>query len=399
MLISSETSSEDKKLLDNKKKVESSDTDYHFNLIANNNKIFNNKVNSDTSLSDIIDNSSESDNISSISSIKSNKSNHSNKSRTIDLNKSESHVNIFNLDNGKNNFTETRNNQSHQQFNNNQSYPQFNNNQSHHQFNNNNYNIPPLYNESKREYSLSEERSLKIDLLRKLSEIKAKGYELSKTYNLNSSIEEMQYEYDTLKSYADKKNGIKIFKNILTSGISLIEYFNDKYDPLDIKLSGWTDKVEEDFDSYQEVLEELYEKYKGSGSNVPPELKLMFLLCSSGVCYHLAQSEQENNSLYKKIISNPKLLSKIINMNNEKRESNFISEQELNILNQEKKLKQNQNNNNKINDVLNKLHNKTQISVNNTETETLSNNDRIISDTNISEKRRYNKKKVGIKVI
>ena len=39
-------------------------------------------------------------------------------------------------------------------------------------------------------------------MLRKLSELKLRGYKLSREYDFNSSIEEMEYEYDMLKSFA-----------------------------------------------------------------------------------------------------------------------------------------------------------------------------------------------------
>ena len=50
----------------------------------------------------------------------------------------------------------------------------------------------------------------KIEMLRKLCDLKTKGYKLSKEYDFNSSIEEMEYEYALLKSFVDKRNGVKI---------------------------------------------------------------------------------------------------------------------------------------------------------------------------------------------
>ena len=36
-------------------------------------------------------------------------------------------------------------------------------------------------------------------------------------------------------------------------------------------------------DSYDDVLEELYEKYKGRGGTMPPEMKLLSVLASASV--------------------------------------------------------------------------------------------------------------------
>lgn len=135
----------------------------------------------------------------------------------------------------------------------------------------------PLQNEN----ALKESRMKKIELLRKLSELKSKGYDLSKAYDFNSSIEEMEYEYELLKSFANKRNGIKLFKSCMCNGISIIEMLNDKYDPFDFHLTGWSEHMSVEVDSYEEVLEELYEKYKGTGKSMPPEVKLVLLVVAS----------------------------------------------------------------------------------------------------------------------
>ena len=102
----------------------------------------------------------------------------------------------------------------------------------------------------------------KIDMLRKLSELKSKGYELSKDYDFNSSLEEMEYEYELLKSFVDKNNGVKMYKQMLINGVALMEFFNEKYDPFDFHLKGWSEHMSVEVDTYDEVMEELYEKYQ-----------------------------------------------------------------------------------------------------------------------------------------
>lgn len=57
----------------------------------------------------------------------------------------------------------------------------------------------------------------KIELLRKLGEIKIKGFSLTKDYDINSSIEEMEYEYELLKSYIDRKMEYLFIKIVLYS--------------------------------------------------------------------------------------------------------------------------------------------------------------------------------------
>ena len=144
--------------------------------------------------------------------------------------------------------------------------------------------------ETKKELSPQEVRMKKIELLRRLSELKTKGYDLSKSYDFNSSIEEMEYEYDLLKSFANKRNGVKLYKNILLNTVSAVEFLNDKYDPFDFQLTGWSEHMSVEVDSYDDVIEELYEKYKGTGKKMPPEIKLLMLIVASASAFHFSKS-------------------------------------------------------------------------------------------------------------
>ena len=172
-------------------------------------------------------------------------------------------------------------------------------------------------------------RMRKIELLRKLAEIKSKGFTLTKAYDFNSSLEEMEYEYELLKSFVDKRNGIKIYKNLLLNGVSIVEFLNDKYDPFAFHLDGWGEHMSVEVDSYDEVLEELYEKYKGTGKKMPPELKLLLLIIASGSAFHFTKSHSSIPGLESIISKNPDLISKLLNPPTQK--SQFMSEQELNI--------------------------------------------------------------------
>ena len=41
-------------------------------------------------------------------------------------------------------------------------------------------------------------------------------------------------------------------------------FLNNKFDPLDLKLDGWGESIHENINDYDDVFEELHEKYKGS---------------------------------------------------------------------------------------------------------------------------------------
>ena len=186
----------------------------------------------------------------------------------------------------------------------------------------------------KKDLSPQELRMKKIELLRKLSEIKSKGFELSKDYSFNSSIEEMEYEYELLKSFANKRQGIKLYKNILLNAVSAMEFMNDKYDPFSFQLSGWSEHVSVEVDSWDDIIEEIYEKYKGTGQNMAPELKLLLLMSSSAAAFHHSKSTFKNIPGLDKIIeNNPNILNKVTTglVGSNRTDSQFMTRQEIHL--------------------------------------------------------------------
>ena len=186
-------------------------------------------------------------------------------------------------------------------------------------------------------------RMKKIEMLRKLCDLKAKGYKLSKEYDFTSSIEEMEYEYDLLKSFVDRRNGIKLYKNTIINLTNLVEFFNDKYDPFGAQLNGWSEHMSVEVDSYDDVLEELYEKYKGAGKSLPPEIKLLILIGFSASAFHFSKKHMSNlpggtgGTPLGGIQSG--IAQKIASMGKQP-ESRFMSEQELNIKRQREELRE-----------------------------------------------------------
>jgi len=182
-------------------------------------------------------------------------------------------------------------------------------------------------------------RLKKIELLRKLSELKHKGFKLSKEYDFNSKVEDMEYEYDLLKSFASKRNGLKLYKNILLNACSVSEFLNDKYDPFNFQLSGWSEHMSVEVDSYDDVLEELYEKHKGKGGKMAPEMKLLLLVLASASAFHFSKAHLSNiPGLDKVLKNNPDMISKLVA--GKEKSSQFMTEQELNIERQRTELQE-----------------------------------------------------------
>ncbi len=73
------------------------------------------------------------------------------------------------------------------------------------------------------------------------------------------------------------------------AAITGLEFLNNKFDPFDIKLDGWSESVNEGINDYDEVFEELAEKYGGQ-SEVAPEIKLLMMLGGSAFMFHLTNT-------------------------------------------------------------------------------------------------------------
>ena len=138
---------------------------------------------------------------------------------------------------------------------------------------------------------LSKEELLreKFKYLRKLEALEKKGVELSKKYTMESSLQEMMGEYETIMEEKSKQNSVKFQGNMLMAVINGIEFLNNKFDPFDIKLDGWSEQINENINDYDEIFAELYEKYK-SKATMAPELKLMFQLGGSALMLHMTNT-------------------------------------------------------------------------------------------------------------
>jgi hypothetical protein len=138
---------------------------------------------------------------------------------------------------------------------------------------------------------LSKEEMLreKIKYLRKLEALEKKGVELSKKYSMDSSLQEMMGEYETIMEEKSKQNSVKFQGNMLMALINGIEFLNSKFDPFDIKLDGWSEQVQENLTDYDDIFGELHEKYKSKAS-MAPELKLLFQLGGSAMMVHMTNT-------------------------------------------------------------------------------------------------------------
>ena len=152
--------------------------------------------------------------------------------------------------------------------------------------------------EPKKQKSYEEIQREKQQLLFNLERLQKQGYPPSKKYTMASSYEDMQFEHERLKKQRDVEKSIKFSRKILMAFVSGAEFLNNRFDPCDVKLDGWSENVMENVNDYDEVFEELHEKY-GESVKMAPELRLIAMVGGSAFMYHLT------NSLFKS--ASPKL--------------------------------------------------------------------------------------------
>ena len=146
--------------------------------------------------------------------------------------------------------------------------------------------------------SFEEIQKRKFDLLCKFERLRDKGIKLPKTFSMSSSYEEMNHEYERLLHHRKMDNSVKMQRRMLVSFASMAEFVNNKTgNPFDVNLDGWSEHMNEEINTYDEVFEDLYEKYKES-ANMAPELKLVFMVASSAFWFHIS------NNMSKSVMGN-----------------------------------------------------------------------------------------------
>jgi len=137
----------------------------------------------------------------------------------------------------------------------------------------------------------------KADLLNKISRLMKKGIATSARLTIYSDVEEIRTEYKRMMYGIEVDRSIKFQRRMLIACVTGLEFLNDKFDPFDLELNGWSQNMMENVDDYDGVFEELYNKYK-TKVQVAPEVKLIMMVGGSAMMFHLT------NSMFKAAVPN-----------------------------------------------------------------------------------------------
>lgn len=129
----------------------------------------------------------------------------------------------------------------------------------------------------------------KREILYQFERMERKGMQLPKKFTLASSLDEMRLELDRLKKDRDIDQSVKFQRKVMLTLVTGVEILNNKFDPLGARLDGWSESINDQIDDYDEVFEELHDKYKGK-AKMAPELKLLFMLGGSAFMFHMTNT-------------------------------------------------------------------------------------------------------------
>lgn len=129
----------------------------------------------------------------------------------------------------------------------------------------------------------------KFKYLRRLEDLERKGANLTKKYTMDSPLQELQGEYEMIIAEREKANSVKFQGKMLMACVTGLEFLNSKFDPFDLKMDGWGEQVNENISDYDEIFQELHDKYK-SKAKLAPELKLLFQLGGSAIMVHMTNT-------------------------------------------------------------------------------------------------------------
>jgi hypothetical protein len=152
------------------------------------------------------------------------------------------------------------------------------------------------------------EKKDKIDYLNKLQRLEQKGFPVARRFTMDNSLDEIKQEYERLVDARNLEGSIRFQRQALMGVVTGLEWMNNRFDPFDLNLDGWSESVHENVEDFDEIFEELYDKYKDRGK-MPPEARLLFSLAGSGFMVHVSNTfmKQRMPSAADVLKNNPEL--------------------------------------------------------------------------------------------
>ena len=171
--------------------------------------------------------------------------------------------------------------------------------------------LASVVNTKKKSNSVSNILREKKEIIYQLDRLEQRGFKVPFKFNLNSDIEEMRLEYNKLLKEKEIDTSVRFQRKMLMAFVTGSEYLNSRYDPFTIQLDGWSEQVHDNINDYDDIFEELHDKYKSTGKKMAPELRLFISLSGSAFMFHLTNrmfKDQPLPNVENVLKSNPDLM-------------------------------------------------------------------------------------------
>ena len=175
----------------------------------------------------------------------------------------------------------------------------------------NNNNINNNMNNNMNNNNMKDIMSEKRELLYQFQRLKKKNIQVPYEFSMDSDINHMRSTYERIKRDKEIDASINFQRKMLMGAVTGFEFLNTRYDPFAIELNGWSEQVHEGITDYDDIFEELHEKYKSTGSDMAPEVRLLISLSGSAFMFHLTKrmfSESKLPNVEEVLKNNPQLM-------------------------------------------------------------------------------------------
>jgi hypothetical protein len=140
----------------------------------------------------------------------------------------------------------------------------------------------------------------KKELLLKLHDAEQSGYQINGKYNMNSPLEELESEYALYERRMEQTAMVDFLQDGLMFIIKGLELGNGFYKPMGLNITGLSDKIYNRREQIEHVMKRLAAKYT-SGSSLPPELSLLFIIGGAIVMTHISNTALSSGGIEKLI--------------------------------------------------------------------------------------------------
>lgn len=148
-----------------------------------------------------------------------------------------------------------------------------------------------------RHMNFQEIQKEKLNLISKIERLEAKGFRARCRFTPSSDLDEIRDEYRRLRHQATLQGSIQFYRDstvFVASGGEMVNNFIGN--PLGLKLDGWSQQLQTEVYTkyeYDEIFEELHDKYGGS-SSLPPEVRLLMMVGGSAAMFHTTKMITES---------------------------------------------------------------------------------------------------------